>query len=193
MVGGGKESLLKRRSTYIRYEEWKGNNNFFFDGALMFGADGKFFITTQFIILVPSTLFMVFVVPDLPHAHSILGGLITCGLFMMFFLWMAALTEPGIIPRCPKHEVPDLPPPGSNMGPNGWKLCVTCNVYRPPRAKHCSYCDNCVEELDHHCPWTGNCIGKRNYVYFFRFIILVTCKILFLDAFTHIFLSYSYI
>ena len=51
------------------------------------------------------------------------------------------------------------------------KYCRSCEIWRPPRAHHCRICDNCIETQDHHCVWLNNCVGRRNYRYFFSFVV----------------------
>ena len=41
------------------------------------------------------------------------------------------------------------------------------------KAEHCPDCDICILELDHHCVWTGKCIGKKNLYLFYVFVSLV--------------------
>lgn len=43
-----------------------------------------------------------------------------------------------------------------------WHICGVCEVFVPPRAWHCHSCDTCILRRDHHCIFTGCCIGEEN-------------------------------
>lgn len=51
--------------------------------------------------------------------------------------------------------------------------CRTCRIIKPPRSHHCRECNSCIERFDHHCPWSSQCIGKRNYKFFYGFLLSV--------------------
>lgn len=54
------------------------------------------------------------------------------------------------------------------------KECKTCGIMRPPRASHDRKTDRCILRFDHYCPFTGNAVGLRNYLWFFSFIVCTT-------------------
>lgn len=163
---------LVPKPVYRRYEDWKGNNYFLFQGRIMLGGDPYILVFAHVMIYIPTLLLFVFVIPSLQMNYLWGVALAVLIIYSEYNLLVAATTDPGIIPRIPRNAHVS-PPPGAELGVYGYRYCDTCNIYRPPRAKHCATCDNCVDTFDHHCPWTGNCIGRRNYRFFLRFVISI--------------------
>jgi len=124
------------------------------------------------LILGPFAAYIYFIFPKLDVFYLVLAALL-CGIVVVFFL-IASATDPGIVPRRSLLWTKPVPPDVVDSDGEPLRYCQTCNHYRPPRCKHCKFCDNCVIDFDHHCPYLGTCIGKRNYRYFVVFITSTT-------------------
>ncbi|KAK9678717.1 hypothetical protein RND81_11G229000 [Saponaria officinalis] len=189
------------------YQAWKGSNIFLCGGRLIFGPDARSLIVSVLLVLVPAVIFCIFVARNLLHkfssynsGYAILAATIIYTVYVLVLLLFTSARDPGIIPRNshpPEEEfcydsasaeggrpTPSLQFPRTkevfvNGVPVKVKYCETCMLYRPPRCSHCSICNNCVDKFDHHCPWVGQCIGMRNYRFFFMFISSATLLCIF--------------
>jgi len=153
--------------------------------------DKTAFYGTLILICVPSVLFFVFICPHLIERMTVL--VIVVPLYVcigcLVVLILASEIDPGVIPRGPNMtDPPPDPLPKQVVTINGrpvqMRWCTTCNILRPPRASHCSDCDRCVLNFDHHCPWVGNCVGKRNYRFFILFLLSTTFLIAYFFCFS---------
>jgi palmitoyltransferase len=65
---------------------------------------------------------------------------------------------------------------GASLAPlalNYRKPCDLCNLNKPPlRSHHCKNCNKCVATFDHHCGFLATCIGERNHIRFWIFVLL---------------------
>lgn len=54
-----------------------------------------------------------------------------------------------------------------------WQFCSECISYVPPRSWHCKQCKQCILKRDHHCLFSGCCVGHFNSRFFIMFLIYV--------------------
>eukprot|EP00271_Cylindrocystis_brebissonii_P022352 TRINITY_DN857_c0_g2_i1.p1 TRINITY_DN857_c0_g2~~TRINITY_DN857_c0_g2_i1.p1 ORF type:complete len:442 (+),score=58.93 TRINITY_DN857_c0_g2_i1:459-1784(+) len=192
------------------YEVWKGSNRFLCWGRCMFGPDVRSLIASIFLISVPGGLFCAFVA--WPLVHKFTGAVAVLAVAIVFLIWVLGILlytssrDPGIVPRNAHPPEPDADtvaaggedqprrlPRTKDVVINNVtvkiKYCDTCMLYRPPRCSHCSICNNCVERFDHHCPWVGQCIGKRNYRFFYMFVVSATLLCVYVFGFSAIYIK----
>ena len=124
------------------------------------------------ICLISSTLiaFLLVIFTIFRKNYFLLKILFISSYFIFIFSYIyTVLINPGI-PR-KQYFVEHFR--NKNIGDKkSWQKCSKCNILIPKvfKVAHCSRCEICVREQDHHCPWTGKCIGKYNLISFYIFV-----------------------
>ncbi|GAC98437.1 predicted palmitoyltransferase [Pseudozyma hubeiensis SY62] len=180
------------------YKHQKGSNHFPLCGLLITSSDNPLpFLLSLVLLLALGALFYAF---EAPYLTTNVSPAITAVFTYIFLqaivnMLVTAFRDPGILPRdldpnppCVLAETPFTPGRHALADPEDpmaipvqrvlrirgrvvqVKWCETCGTYRPPRSSHCRVCDNCVENIDHHCTYLNTCIGRRNYVSFMVFL-----------------------
>ena len=173
---------------------WTGKNAICCSGRAMCGPLGESALGWSFFfILAPTAVFCALVLPNLLRycTAAVAVGEALVFLAAVVTLLRAGFTEPGVLPRArPLPAGVEAPPMDVDVATTAGKscgrmrMCRTCMVYRSSRCSHCSFCDVCVLDFDHHCPWVGNCVGRRNYRMFVAFLIAANLKCLYILAFS---------
>ncbi|KAK4164237.1 Palmitoyltransferase PFA4 [Cladorrhinum sp. PSN259] len=79
----------------------------------------------------------------------------------------------------PSEADPSLRPSSNSTTTTQTRWCKKCSLPKPPRAHHCRHCNRCIPKMDHHCPWTGNCVSLQSFPYFIRFLIYTVIALLY--------------
>ena len=172
-MGGDDSDTLRFADTGHKrvWETWPGTHRFCCNGRVMAGPDFGVTLFAAGLKTFVSAAFWLLVCPS--FGVGVLASSIVLWALAVGFMLATSLTDPGIIPRNPfmddaeaalqANSTRSIEIKGVTVQ---LKWCTTCHIWRPPRASHCSECDVCVERFDHHCPWMGQCIGRRNYRFF---------------------------
>ena len=125
-----------------------GKNLFLLQGRIMLGVHWQHLAASACMIIITWLLYVAMVVPFL-HEQQLYSVSISLCTINLTLLLCTATCDPGILPRrrSQLHEAVQ-----SETYLLKTQFCRICNIVRPSRARHCKFCDNCVDIFDHHCP-----------------------------------------
>lgn len=151
--------------------------------ALLFGGAGN--SKGPILLFMISVLlwgYPMYLLKCIPLTWNLLRGSHYCFIYWNIVMWISWIVanrrDPGYVPQNSEtyyraiKQIPYF---------DKWKkrnvvlsrLCHSCRCFRPLRAKHCRICNRCVTYFDHHCPFIYNCVGLRNRMWFFLFVMCV--------------------
>ncbi|XP_050580628.1 probable palmitoyltransferase ZDHHC24 [Bombus affinis] len=129
-----------------------------------------FFSMTFILTIIPIIYwFQLWVVLPAIHEHGSLPYI----LHFLFgnFIMLNIVGNFTYIIFCDTSTRRDIMPISAANTKNGWRLCASCETLAPPRSWHCPTCNICILKRDHHCIFTGCCIGHYNHRYFIMFLL----------------------
>lgn len=110
--------------------------------------------------------------------------------------YRSCTVDPGRIPKDWKPSDHKKVDADHDTGRQRW--CRKCEAFKPPRAHHCRTCRRlvfpanmkrntnclfrCVPKMDHHCPWTSNCVSHSTFPHFIRFLFYDVVALVYLES-----------
>ena len=108
--------------------------------------------------------------------------------------YRSCTVDPGRVPK--DWEPSDHKQLGGVGGRQRW--CRKCEAFKPPRTHHCKTCGRyamifqvnlhmtdsfrCIPKMDHHCPWTTNCVSHFTFPHFVRFLFYAVVGMSYLES-----------
>ena len=127
---------------------------------------------------------------------------------LVLCLWIcylrACITSPGRVPQdwSPANAVTEkTDDANAHHEHSRQRWCRKCEAFKPPRAHHCKTCGRlvmnlcntmitnllmyprCIPKMDHHCPWTNNCVSYFTFPHFIRFLYYAVIAMVYLEYF----------
>lgn len=150
-------TLYRTEGKVLIFGEWTARTTSYRYAVV--GPDWPCVLVTYVIIVLPAILIYYYMTPYIPE--KVIFDVLFA--FCIFGLTAVVTADPGLVRKY--HHARS----------RHWTYCDHCESYRPPGTVHCSTCQVCIAGYDHHCPWTGKCIGHGN-IFFFKVFVYSLCS-----------------